>query len=265
MRIKMILAASAIALAPATVQAAGGTTLTPYTMTSSTYEQNFNTLATTGANNSALPAGFQIYEGMAAADGGYRAGTGSDNNGGAYSFGSAGSTERALGSLGSGGATPIYFGGIFTNGLSSAITELAFAFTGEQWRAGNSSDDGLVFQYLVGATDISEGTWMTFSALDFDPLVLSGNSALNGNLAANSKAISSKITGLNIAAGQTFGFRWMDINSSGNDHGLAVDDLSISAMTAAVPEPATWAMMLFGFGVIGSAMRRAKRTTVAFA
>ncbi|MES2291037.1 MAG: PEPxxWA-CTERM sorting domain-containing protein [Pseudomonadota bacterium] len=42
--------------------------------------------------------------------------------------------------------------------------------------------------------------------------------------------------------------------------------LRISAATAAVPEPATWAMMLVGFGSIGYAMRRrAKvRTTVQF-
>jgi hypothetical protein len=30
--------------------------------------------------------------------------------------------------------------------------------------------------------------------------------------------------------------------------------------TAAVPEPATWAMMLFGFGLVGSAMRRSRRS-----
>lgn len=43
--------------------------------------------------------------------------------------------------------------------------------------------------------------------------------------------------------------------------------LRISAVTAAVPEPASWAMMLVGFGSIGYAMRRrAKvRTTVRFA
>lgn len=32
----------------------------------------------------------------------------------------------------------------------------------------------------------------------------------------------------------------------------------------AVPEPATWAMMIAGFGIVGSAMRR-RRATVAFA
>lgn len=43
-----------------------------------------------------------------------------------------------------------------------------------------------------------------------------------------------------------------DINDrGGNDYGL--DDISV---TAAVPEPATWAMMIAGFGLIGGLMRR---------
>ena len=40
------------------------------------------------------------------------------------------------------------------------------------------------------------------------------------------------------------------------------DDLTFS--TSAVPEPASWAMMLGGFAIIGSAMRR-RRTNVSFA
>lgn len=41
---------------------------------------------------------------------------------------------------------------------------------------------------------------------------------------------------------------------------------SISATTAAVPEPAAWAMMLVGFGLIGRASRdRRRRTIIAYA
>lgn len=36
-----------------------------------------------------------------------------------------------------------------------------------------------------------------------------------------------------------------------------------SAQLAAVPEPATWGMMLLGFGVVGSAMRRRSAKTIA--
>ena len=35
--------------------------------------------------------------------------------------------------------------------------------------------------------------------------------------------------------------------------------------TAAIPEPATWAMMIAGFGLVGGAMRRRKRITVSYA
>ena len=38
----------------------------------------------------------------------------------------------------------------------------------------------------------------------------------------------------------------------------AIDDLTISTASA-VPEPATWAMMLVGFGGLGAAMRRSRR------
>jgi hypothetical protein len=40
--------------------------------------------------------------------------------------------------------------------------------------------------------------------------------------------------------------------------------LSLAQTTGAVPEPATWAMMILGFGVVGGALRR-RRQTVRFA
>lgn len=40
--------------------------------------------------------------------------------------------------------------------------------------------------------------------------------------------------------------------------------LRIDRVGDAVPEPATWAMMLAGFGAVGAAMRRARRRTVRF-
>lgn len=44
--------------------------------------------------------------------------------------------------------------------------------------------------------------------------------------------------------------------------GFKIGSLSV---TAAVPEPATWAMMIVGFGMVGAAMRRRARTSVSFA
>jgi hypothetical protein len=52
---------------------------------------------------------------------------------------------------------------------------------------------------------------------------------------------------------------------SGND--FAIDDIFLDTQSivnpSAVPEPATWAMMLLGFGLVGSAMRRRSATGVS--
>lgn len=52
-------------------------------------------------------------------------------------------------------------------------------------------------------------------------------------------------------------------NTSGNtNEGIFLDAVSVSA----VPEPATWGLMILGFGAIGGAMRRRNhKTTVAYA
>ncbi len=44
-------------------------------------------------------------------------------------------------------------------------------------------------------------------------------------------------------------------NGSGGGGGFELDNLKFSAVSG-VPEPATWAMMLLGFGAVGASMRR---------
>jgi hypothetical protein len=48
----------------------------------------------------------------------------------------------------------------------------------------------------------------------------------------------------------------------GSDESWGLDNIVLSGtlVSAAVPEPATWAMMIAGFGVVGGAMRRRKAT-----
>jgi hypothetical protein len=70
------------------------------------------------------------------------------------------------------------------------------------------------------------------------------------------------------SGGQTyFGFAFTT-NATLNSFGFeTTPNTGIMATTAltAVPEPATWAMMIGGFGLIGSTMRRRKRLSVRFA
>lgn len=59
-----------------------------------------------------------------------------------------------------------------------------------------------------------------------------------------------------LTAGQSLDFV---VNSAGSYYN---DSTGLSATIAAVPEPATWGLMIAGFGLVGVA-RRARRTTVA--
>lgn len=45
----------------------------------------------------------------------------------------------------------------------------------------------------------------------------------------------------------------------------AADGYRLQQLAVAVPEPHVWAMMIGGFGLVGSAMRRRQRTTVTYA
>lgn len=77
-------------------------------------------------------------------------------------------------------------------------------------------------------------------------------------------------TTLNLLAGiptffgitSTDGFTTLTFDPSGAPFAFGVDSLAYSGSLASVvspaPEPATWAMMIFGFGMTGAAMRRRK-------
>ncbi|GGE14175.1 hypothetical protein GCM10011529_20740 [Polymorphobacter glacialis] len=48
-----------------------------------------------------------------------------------------------------------------------------------------------------------------------------------------------------------------------NSPAFEVDNLAFSDTLASVPEPAAWALLTVGFGLVGATMRRRSRTTVA--
>jgi hypothetical protein len=45
-----------------------------------------------------------------------------------------------------------------------------------------------------------------------------------------------------------------------NGSGVKIDNLRVNDLSSAVPEPATWAMMILGFGALGGAIRRQRST-----
>ncbi len=211
-----------------------------------TYTQNFDTLASTGTTSTTLPDspnGWAFAETGTSlnVDGAYRIGTGSSNAGDTYSFGVALTnpiTDRAFGELTSGTFNST-LGARFVNNSTNSLTKITtLSYFGEQWRVGSASSDKLDFQISTNATSLTTGTWVNVDALDFTgPKNSPNNSILDGNLAANRMLT----TAINIALptavspGQTFWIRWNSLDVGGNDHGLAIDDFSITA----IPEPSS--------------------------
>jgi len=69
---------------------------------------------------------------------------------------------------------------------------------------------------------------------------------------------------LNVHAGDTFGFYINSIDNIGGPAFLFVAPGEVTPAFLSAPEPASWAMMAAGFGLIGATRRRRRTISVAF-
>jgi len=202
------------------------------------YTQNFDTLPSSGTtawtSNSTVPGWYSVRTGTGTS---IVADIGTSTGGNLYSYGAAAASDRALGTLGSGNATAgSFFHGVrLANNTGGTITSLDVAYVGEQWRNSAAAAQTVAFSYLVGSPTVS-GTLTEFQSagtavtnLDFTSPITGGVAGpLDGNAAANRTAKSFTITGLSIPNGTEIMLRWSDPDHSGADHGLAIDDVSIT-------------------------------------
>jgi predicted extracellular nuclease len=199
---------------------------------SSAYSQNFNSLISTGTttwtNGSTLSGWYTSRTGTGTS---IVANDGSSTSGNLYSYGTTNNPDRALGSVGSGNAAAgdFFWGSRFFNDTGSTISTLYINYAGEQWRNSAAAAQTVDFQYQLGATSLNTGSWTDFNPLDFTSPVTGGTvGARNGNLSTNRTFLSGTLSGLSLAAGQEIWLRWSDSNHTGNDHGLAIDDVRVS-------------------------------------
>src|ERR1035437_6654066 len=196
------------------------------------YTQNFDGLpsvvgTTTWTDNTTLAGWYSTQTSLIT-------GTGSGTAGGLYSFGVAGTnpvTDRALGGLSSGSASPSWAVKLVNN-TGSTITAFEIAFTGVEWRV-NSSYQTLTFDYQVGATSITTGTWTSASALNFTAPQIGSGAAVDGNAAANRTAFSNVIFAT-VGVGQTIWLRWSKTATS--SPGLAIDDFSVTPQAPTISQ-----------------------------
>ena len=249
------------------------------------YGQNFDSLSNAAPNatynwtDNAMPgmtgwyASRAFNSGTSSALGPYaypsvRVGDGAQTSGWLYSFGIAGTSpleERSLGSISSGTPKTNVFGLRLQNDTATALDTVTISYTGEQWRnGGNTAVQKLAFSYQVSGSaftspiGVGDAGWTSFSSLDFNsPITGASAAALDGNAGANRTLFTGIVlTGVTVNPGEEIFLRWLDIDDSGNDHGLAVDDFSVR-FSVAVPEPAVGSLL--GLAALGLLMRLRNR------
>jgi len=167
---------------------------------------------------------------------------GGGSSGYVYSYGAASAPDRALGVLAS-GSNIMAIGALIKNDTGATINSIKVSFTAEFWRSSTSVQN--VLSCAIGKVDGSTITTANFltapSAIALvrgnitGPAAVSSNAALDGNLVANQVAFTDVVIPLQLAPGETGFVRWSDVNDAGNDAGLAIDNLR---MTASLDLPA---------------------------
>lgn len=236
--------------------------------------QNFDALLNTGSgtwtDNSTIPNWYSQRTGTGTT---YSVSTGSSNAGGLYSFGSAtGATERALGTIGSNNAAVGGFahGVQLKNTSGGTVSDVQVSYTLEQWRNSGTNVVNQLYCYYkksnnridslnppdtfrIPPVDINAvNGWTQIPGLTLiAPISTGAAGALDGNAAANRVSVSGfSIPGLTLANNEFLMIKWDDSNHVTSDHGLGIDDVTISWTVSATTTPSLSASSLTTFGAV---------------
>jgi hypothetical protein len=179
-----------------------------------------------------VPIGFAFVEAGSGNNITFSAGDGSSSTNNTFSFGSTGNSDRAFGELG-GDTVQTTCGACFVNNTGLVISSMSVSFAGEQWRLGaaDGNTDRLDFQFSTTATSLNTGAYTDVNSLDFSsPVIAGATGAKDGNAAANrtTKGPIAIIPTSGIPQGATFFMRWLPLDVTGSEDGLAIDDFSLS-------------------------------------
>ncbi|WP_439881906.1 T9SS type A sorting domain-containing protein [Pontibacter sp. MBLB2868] len=182
--------------------------------------------------------------------------TGTSNTGGLYSYGATDAFDRALGSIGSLNYGEFAYGLLLQNNTGSTVQSLNVSYIGEQWRSANSTTDihRITFWYAISNDKNTfnlwpsgDKGWTQVNELTFlSPVYKSAGSPLNGNLGANRRYLTHTLQ-VSVPPGYYIMLRWKDADEPEADHGLAIDDVSLSWRTDALAGPSPLPVELMGF------------------
>lgn len=158
-----------------------------------------------------------------------------------------------------------YYGGNLLTGTTGSATTATEQTYINQLLAGSPTSSGAGYTppyslstgTVLGSLPSLTGTAGSAFVYDFSPLALSGYTVFAAHFGNSPYSTSPDVTAfwlLNLGSTPT------STITIGNGQG--VSNAQIFA-TGAVPEPATWAMMLLGFGGMGMTMRRRRKPALA--
>ena len=174
--------------------------------------------------------------------------------------------------------------GVAGGQLGTVYSDLGVTFSNTEYAVnfghpGSSGDLGIIAtgsSYFFGADDALSGT---FSSL-VDQISIRGIHVSEAGVRIDVYDAADVLIGFDEAWGYDNDFYDLSVSIPGISRfavyqpftvggvnefgdGTLFDSLSFTA-SSAVPEPATWGMMLIGFGAVGFAMRRLKRPELTF-
>ncbi len=177
-------------------------------------------------------------------------------------------------------ATPAAAQQLVTNGGFETGSLTGFTQTGNTGFTGVSSGSGIpasgTYAAFFGPIGSNGGITQALATtsgqsylISFDLQNLNGGSnfydVLFGGVSLFSASNSGAFgyTNFSTTATATGASTLLAFNFRNDPSFFTLDNVSVTAVNGAVPEPATWAMMLIGFGAIGASMRRRRRADIA--
>jgi len=205
-------------------------------LSSATYTQNFD-----AATASALPTGWKVggSDSYSAAvtvstvgtTGSTLASTLTSSNSGVVGLFKDSALDQAIGILNTGSVTSpksVYFA--FTNNTGSTVTAFSLAWDYEKFRSGTRAFDWTLFGGTTNAVDtaITAGNKSYAADVVNTTIYMSNNELVS--------AATASVTGLTLAAGETFYLEWKltGVGGSTNGQALGIDNFSLTATLASV-------------------------------
>lgn len=166
----------------------------------------------------------------------------------------------------------------YTAGVTDFDTYVAgdpqhnFVFSGNEWFSNQGTTSAQVTYDFGSVVTIDALALWHEDASGFSRFILSGDSDANFLVAsATDNPINSNYGPEVFAFGSAITTRYLTLQMEGCPQppdngfdGCAIGEVAFRSSGGVVPEPATWALMLAGFGLSGALLRRQRRT-IAFA